>query len=237
QVAAGTWDPLAYAVDALGEPLVLFGSSDPDDAAYAVDAVTGAEVWRYQTKGTGDADVGSGLTISPPGANGFADGVAYVPGKDGFVFALDLTTGAELWTASLGSQGGTPNESLSTAALDGTNLVVGNAVGVSDFNAITGALRWGYQTPATSQITPPPPQPPRPGPGEVSSPPAITGPAGQEVVAFGDLSGAFRVLSLATGTQLYHYQTGSWVSASPAVSNGDILFGSSDGFLYDMSAG
>src|SRR5215468_6346218 len=81
QVAAGTWDPLAYAVDALGEPLVLFGSSDPD-------------------------------------------GVAYVPGKDGFVFALDLTTGAELWTASLGSQGGTPNESLSTAALDGTNLVV-----------------------------------------------------------------------------------------------------------------
>src|SRR5262249_8147422 len=81
QVAAGTWDPLAYAVDALGEPLVLFGSSDPDDAAYAVDAVTRAEVWRYQTNGTGDADVGSGLTISPPGANGFADGVAYVPGK------------------------------------------------------------------------------------------------------------------------------------------------------------
>ena len=230
QVAAGTWDPLAYAVDALGEPLVLFGSSDPDDAAYAIDAVTGTEVWRYQTKGTGDADVGSGLTISPPGANGFADGVAYVPGKDGFVFALDLTTGAELWTASLGSQGGTPNESLSTAALDGTNLVVGNAVGVSDFNAITGALLWGYQTPATSQITPP-------GPAEVISSPAITGPAGQEVVAFGDLSGAFRVLSLATGTQLYHYQTGSWVSASPAVSNGDILFGSSDGFLYDMSAG
>src|SRR5215468_2210014 len=62
QVAAGTWDPLAYAVDALGEPLVLFGSSDPDDAAYAIDAVTGTEVWRYQTKGTGDADVGSGLT-------------------------------------------------------------------------------------------------------------------------------------------------------------------------------
>jgi outer membrane protein assembly factor BamB len=230
QVAAGTWDPLAYAVDALGEPLVLFGSSDPDDAAYAVDAVTGAQVWRYRTTGTGDADVGSGLTISPPGANGFADGVAYVPGKDGFVFALDLTTGADLWTASLGSQGGVPNESLSTAALDGTDLVVGNAVGVCDFNAVTGALLWDYQTPSTSQITPP-------GPAEVISSPAISGPAGQEVVVFGDLSGVFRVLSLATGVQLYHYQTGSWVSASPAVSNGDIPFGSSDGFLYDMSAG
>jgi outer membrane protein assembly factor BamB len=230
QVAAGTWDPLAYAVDASGEPLVLFGSSDPDDAAYAVDANTGAEVWRYRTPGIGDADVGSGLTISPPGANGFADGVAYVPGKDGFVFALDLTTGADLWTASLGSRAGVPNESLSTAALDGTNLVVGDAVGVSDFNAITGTLIWSYQTPDTSQITPP-------GPAEVISSPAISGPAGQEVVAFGDLSGSFRVLSLATGTQLYQYQTGSWISASPAVSNGDILFGSSDGFLYDMSAG
>ena len=41
QGPAGTWDPLAYAVDANGIPLVLFGTSDPDDAAYAVNAVTG----------------------------------------------------------------------------------------------------------------------------------------------------------------------------------------------------
>ena len=38
-----------------------------------------------------------------PGVNGFADGVVYVPSKDGFVYALNLTTGAHLWTASLGS--------------------------------------------------------------------------------------------------------------------------------------
>jgi eukaryotic-like serine/threonine-protein kinase len=227
---AGTWDPLSYEVDATGEPLVLFGSSNPDDAAYAVDAVTGAKEWRFQTSGIGDFDIGSGLTISPPGANGFASGVAYVPGKDGLVYALNLTTGAKLWVASLGSYGGVPNESLSTAALDGSNLVVGNAAGVSDFNAANGGLRWSYQTPRTTQIVPP-------GPSEVISSPAISGPAGQEVVAFGDLSGAFRVLSLATGTQLYHYQTGSWIGSSPAVSNGDVLAGSSDGFLYDFSPG
>jgi outer membrane protein assembly factor BamB len=230
QVTASSWDPLSYEVDATGEPLLLLGSSNPDDSAYALDAVTGAQVWRYQTAGNGDDDIGSGLTVSPPGVNGFADGVVYVPGKDGFVYALDLTTGTDLWTASLGSQGSTPNESISTAALDGTNLVVGDAVGVSDFNAVTGALVWSYQTPATTQIAPP-------GPAEVDSSPAIAGPAGHEVVAFTDLSGALRVLSLATGTQLYQYQTGSWISGSPAVSNGDILFGSSDGFLYDMSAG
>lgn len=226
----GTWDPLAYAIDATGEPLVLFGSNDPADTAYAADAVTGAEVWRFKTANGGDFDIGSGLTISAPGANGFADGVAYVPSKDGSVHALDLATGAVLWTASLGSSGGVPNESLSTAALDGTNLVVGDGVGVDDLNAITGAVVWSYQTPATSKIVPP-------GPSEVISSPAISGPAGREVVAFGDLGGAFRVLSLATGAQVYRYRTASWVSAGPAVSGGDILAGSSDGFLYDFSAG
>jgi eukaryotic-like serine/threonine-protein kinase len=226
----GTWDPLAYVVDATGEPLVLFGSDDPTDTAYAADAVTGAEVWHYKTAKGHDFDIGSGLTISVPGVNGFADGVAYVPGKDGFVYALDLATGAVLWTASLGSSGGEPNESLSTAALDGTNLVVGDAIGVEDLNAMTGALVWSYHTPTTSKIVPP-------GSSEVISSPAISGSAGHEVVAFGDLGGAFRVLSLATGAQVYDYRTGSWLSGSPAISKGDILVGSSDGFLYDFSAG
>lgn len=230
QLASSSWDPLTYAVDATGEPLVLFGSANPDDAAYALDAVTGKQVWRFMTAGTGDNDVGSGLTVSPPGANGLADGAVYVPGKDGLVYALDLTTGTQIWKASLGSFGGTANESLSTAALDGINLVVGDAIGVIDFNAVMGTVMWKYQDPTTSQISPS-------GPSEVISSPAISGPAGQEIVTFTDLSGAFRVLSLATGTQLYQYQTGSWISASPAVSNGDILFGSSDGFLYDMEAG
>src|SRR5215469_14162616 len=229
-VASSSWDPLTYAIGATGEPLVLFGSSDPDQSAYAVDAVTGKQVWRFMTAGTGDDDVGSGITVSPPGANGFADGVAYVPGKDGLIYAVDLTTGTKIWQASLGTFGGTANESLSTAALDGINLVVGDAVGVTDFNAVTGVPIWTFQDPTTSQISPP-------GPSEVLSSPDISGPAGQEVVTFTDLSGAFRVLSLATGTQLYQQQTGSWISASPAVSNGDILFGSSDGFLYDREAG
>ena len=225
----GTWDPLAYTVDAAGKPLVLFGSHDPADTVFAADAVTGAEVWHFKTASGGDFDIGSGLTISAPGVNGFADGVAYVPGKDGFVYALNLATGKALWTASLGSFGGVPNESLSTAALDGTNLVVGDAVGVEDLNASTGALVWRYKTPTTSKIVPP-------GPSEVISSPAISGPTGQEVVAFGDLGGAFRVLSLATGAQVYDYGAESWISGGPAASGGDIIVGSSDGFLYDFSA-
>jgi outer membrane protein assembly factor BamB len=229
-IRSGTWDPLAYAVDATGEPLLLFGSANRDDAAYAVDAVTGAEIWRFQTSGVGDFDVGAGLTISPPGANGFAGGVVYVPGKDGFLYALNLTTGKQIWRVSLGSEGGVPNEAIATAALDGTSLVVGDAVGADDFNAVSGRLVWSYRTPVTSQIVPP-------GPSELISSPAICGRPGHEVVVFGDLGNAVRVLSLGTGKQLYHHRTGSWVTSSPAVSKGDILVGSSDGFLYDFSAG
>ena len=226
----GTWDPLAYTVDAAGKPLVLFGSNDPSDTAFAADAVTGKEVWHFKTANDNDFDLGSGFTISAPHVNGFADGVAYVPGKDGNVAALNLATGKRLWRTSLGTFDGVVNESLSTAALDGTNLVLGDAVGVVDLNAKTGKVVWRYNTPTTSAVVPR-------GPSEVIASPAISGPAGHEVVTFGDLGNAFRVLSLASGAQVYDYRTRSWVSGGPAVSGGDILVGSSDGFLYDFSAG
>jgi outer membrane protein assembly factor BamB len=227
---AAVWDPLSYVVDGAGEPLLLFGDADPDNSAYALNAVTGKEVWRYQTTTVGDSDIGSGETISPPGVNGFTDGVAYVPAKDGYVYALDLKTGVKLWQTSLGSYAGAPNESLATAALVGTNLVVGTAVGAVDLNAVTGATVWSYQTPVNSQLTPP-------VPSEVVSSPAVSGPAGQQAITFGDLGGAVRTLSLATGALLYSHQTGSWITAGPAVSAGDMVIGSADGFLYDFSAG
>ena len=101
----GVWDFISYAVDAPttafpnGEPLVLFGTSDPDGEMYALDAVTGALVWRFQTAAVNnDSDVGAGIAVSAPGVNGFADGVAYTSGKDGITYAVDLTTGAPIWS-------------------------------------------------------------------------------------------------------------------------------------------
>ncbi len=80
---AGSWSPPAFGTDVNGRHLLVFGGSSPDCAVYAVDAVTGQLVWRFQTKVlSSDDDVGAGPTITPPGANGFADGVAYVAGKD-----------------------------------------------------------------------------------------------------------------------------------------------------------
>ena len=63
------------------------------------------------------------------------------------------------------------------------------------------------------------------------------GPTGSQVVAFGDLDGTFRVLSLATGTQLYGYQTGNYTAAGIAETDGNFLETGADGFLYDFAPG
>ena len=214
----GVWDFISYAVDATGEPLVLFGTADPDSAVYAIDAVTGKLVWRYAVYNPppGTFDVGAGVTISPPGANGFADGVAYAHTKYGDAYALDLTTGALIWQYDFGSP------SISTAALSGINLVFGDGGGVVDLNAVTGALIW-QSAGSTGVLT--------------DGAPAIVGPAGSQIVAFGDLAGTFHILSLATGAQLYSYQTGDYLSASVAETDGSLLIAGSDGFLYDFAPG
>ena len=214
---SGVWDLISYAVDATGEPLVLFGTADPDNSLYAVDAVTGALVWRFSTIIVqGDYDVGAGITVSPPGMNGFADGVAYGMSKYGYVFAVDLTTGSLIWRYDFGSG------SLSTAALSGTNLVFGDGGGVICLNAITGALNWQSSV-GSSLLTD----------GSV----AIVGASGSQIVAYGDLDGTFRALSLATGAQLYSYQTGSYIAGGVAETDGNLLEAGTDGFLYDFAPG
>jgi eukaryotic-like serine/threonine-protein kinase len=218
---AGSWATPAFAVDASSEPLVIMGTSDPVSTVYAVDANTGNQVWKFKTYNPKDYDVGDGATISPPGNNGFADGALYVNNKYGLEYALDLTTGAQIWQYFIYPTGWTGlQNTISSAALDGNQLVFGYANGLISLNATTGSLLWNWS-----------------GPAEVASSPAIIGPSGSEVVAFGDYTGAFRLFSLASGTQLYAYQTGGYIVSSPAEYNGTIYIASSDGFLYAFSEG
>jgi eukaryotic-like serine/threonine-protein kinase len=145
-VQSGTWDPIGYAVDANGRPLVLLGSANPDSSVYAINALTGVTVWRFAaTNPPGDYDIGAGITVSLPGINGFAGGVAYTVSKYGVIYAIELTTGAQIWSyQALGVLTG----DISTPALDGTNLVVGYNKGILDVNAVTGALIWTSSDPA-----------------------------------------------------------------------------------------
>ncbi|MFZ0829524.1 MAG: PQQ-binding-like beta-propeller repeat protein [Thermoplasmata archaeon] len=219
--STGSWVSTAYVVNATGTPLVIFGTADPDSSEYALNALTGKEVWRFQTNNPAPYtyDVGAGAPISPPGINGFPDGVAYVTNKFGMVYELNLTSGTPIWTDTLA---GSVHDGISTPALVGSNLVVGYYRGMVDLNASSGALLWTYQDPTTTVV---------------DSSPAISGPTGKQVVVFGDIGGGIEVLALSTGQLLYHYQTGSYIAGSPAVTDGNILLASGDGFLYDLAVG
>ncbi len=219
--AAGSWSPPAFATDANGRPLVIFGSSSPDNAVYAVDARTGGLVWRFQTKEYAvDNDVGDGPTISPPGVNGFADGVVYVSGKDRIAYALNLRTGAEIWEFPMRTDApSTHSGGRSTAALVDNRVYLGDALGMYALDAVTGAKIWRSQDvgPVTQEIL---------------SAPAVAGPAGDRVIFAGDLSGKVLAFSAADGSRLWTYQTGALIYGSPAIADGRVYITSSDGYLY-----
>ena len=222
--SGGIWDFLNYSVNANGTPVVLFGTADPDSGVYEVNATTGATVWRFQPANPppGTYDIGAGVTTTAPGANGFADGMAYVPSKYGILYALDLTTGAMAWQFNFGAvTGQSPAGSLATPAISGTNVVIDVDGGTFDVNAVTGAQIWYHNTGSTG----------------ADGAPAIVGPAGSQVIANITTTGLFQVLSLATGSLLYSYQTGSFAVGSVVDTNGNLIDTGGDGFIYDFAPG
>jgi len=222
--AAGSWAPASYVVNATGVPVVLFGTDDPDSSIYAVNALTGHLYWRFQcyNPGVADDDVASGVAISPPGKNGFAQGVAYAINKAGRTYALDLNNGTLIWETNFNALAGQNGTSRSTAALDGTSLVFGFISGMFNLNATTGAVSWMYRDSSRTE--------------SIASP-ALAGGHGHGVAVTGDVGGALDVVSMVGGSQLYSYPTGGYITSSPALSNGNILIGSSVGYLYDFDVG
>lgn len=226
-LVTGVWDPLSYGLDATGEPLLVFGSANPDSSVYALDAVTGRQVWTFNTNDPGptaDWDVGAGVTLSRPGANGFADGVAYVVCKNGHAYALDLTTGAKLWDDPFNPSVNVPGvdgaDAVSTPALADTTIVFGDRLNEYGVNALTGAPKW------TSA-----------GTDDINSSSLVTGAAGKRVDTYTTLGGLVKVLNLATGKLVYTYTTGGYLTSSPADYDGNIIVNSSDGYLYDFAVG
>jgi outer membrane protein assembly factor BamB len=233
QLGSGSYNSPGSATLPNGTNVVIFGTTDPDDAVYAVNASTGAVVWRFQTAVGTDTDVGAAPTISAPGVNGFADGVVYETGKDGDVYALNLVTGTAYWSYVL--PGNHPSQS--AAALVGNTIYEGYGAttgGEIALNATTGAVIWNNTS----------------VPANISSP-AVSGAAGDQVLLLGDLAGAATSnptpsalwgLSLSSGAVVFHNvpdpsDSTSAFFASPAVSTGRVFITSTDGNLYAFGVG
>jgi outer membrane protein assembly factor BamB len=225
QPKAGIWAPPAFAKDVNGRPLIIVGSSSPDDAVYAFDARTGARVWRFQTEAYSDTDVGAGATISAPGANGLADGAAYVAGKDNIFYALNLRTGTQIWQFRIRDDSpGVEGEARSTAVLDGRTLYVGYGAGLYAIDAVTGAKVWRSQDAGATTA-------------EIIAAPAELGPAGSTVLLAGDRAGVFNAFKASTGQRVWSYKTGKVIYGSAAIYNGTAYVPSADGYLYAFRIG
>jgi outer membrane protein assembly factor BamB len=202
----GVWEEPALAKNSRGRWEVVFGTANPDQSVYALDAVNGARLWRYHTKQNGpDEDVGA-TTIGPPGANGFADGVVYIDGKDGIEYALDLLTGKKIWQLTIGASSDKSN-AVSEATLSGNTLVTCFDTSIIALNATTGAVIW--KDAAGSRI---------------QASPAVSGPLGDQVLFVGDMNGTEYGLNMQKGTEVFKAVTTGKLQASAAVADGMLYF-------------
>lgn len=215
----GSWSPPALTTDSTGRPLLVFGSSDPDDSVYALDARTGTPVWHFRTSTAPEQDVGAAPAISRPGLNGFAHGVVYVAGKDNIEYALDLLTGHEIWKFDLQTHaGGTNATTQSAAALVDDQVVVPYAQYVFSLNATTGAQTW--RSAPTS--------------GEYFASPSISGSPGDQVVLIGDDVGVEHAYRVRDGSQVLKLNSAGAIYCSDAVAFGSVVFGTTSGNLYAL---
>jgi outer membrane protein assembly factor BamB len=213
----GSWSPPAYGTNANGTPVLVFGSENTDNSVYALNARTGSKIWTYRTsKTTADNDVGASPTISAPGVNGFADGLAYVTGKDKVTYALDLTTGKLAWQHALDTD---KSADVGGSALAGNTVYVDASTGIYALNATTGAQVWHVLPKA----------------GFYASP-AVVGPPGQQVLITASLPGRMYAFNLANGKTVWMHEAdtkGIW--SSPAVSQNTIYITGRDGQLLTFA--
>ena len=123
---------------------------------YAVDAVTGAQIWKYSIPLSSPTPICFTLNIGCeiPGSAAAAQGIVYFGSRSGYVYALNATTGAELWKTQIAdpSKGYEIWSSpviyngllyIGLASHDDIPCVPGSVVAL---NATTGALAWTFST-------------------------------------------------------------------------------------------
>jgi len=234
---------------------VYIGSLDRN--LYALDATTGALLWKYDTGERNDF-----VSSSPAVANG----VVYIGGLKYKIHALDAYSGELLWNYKLPIRT-TMRSSVSSSATVADGVVfIGNMDGtLYAFSEETGDLLWNHA------FTPSPYDEHR-----ILSSPAVAG----GVVYINTYGGGLSALDASTGAVLWNYRaegengaysspavadgvvyvgsgytnkklyavdaltgdliwdftTGGSVSSSPAVANGVLFFGSNDNTTYALDA-
>lgn len=194
---------------AVADGVVFVGSAD--GRVYAVDLVGGQERWRYEPDGVSlvSADFGFDRKsiISSPAV---VDGAVYIGSRDGFMYALDLATGAFKWRADHAVSWAMSSPSvLSDVVYSGTS----DGAFVHALDVVSGEELWRFDAEGYTW----------------SSPAVTTG-----SVYIGDAGGNLWALDRESGTAQWSYRAGGAVLSSPAVADGAVYFGSDDGTIYAL---
>lgn len=112
--------------------------SSQSETVFAVDLESGAWVWQYRR------DPPSGFTVRGTSRPVAADGLAYMGFADGYVVALELSSGVMKWEKRLSVSGGNQFLDVDTSPVlaDGRLFVASYKDGLSALDAQTGDLQW-----------------------------------------------------------------------------------------------
>ena len=145
QVGAGFAGPAVT-----GTRVILFHRVGNDEVVEALNAQTGADVWRYAYRTTYRDDFG--FDEGPRAVPVVVNGRVYTFGAQGVLSAIDVNTGKLIWTVDTAKrfevpkgffgQAGSPlvDEGRVIANIGGTDGV--KNAGIVAFNADTGAVLW-----------------------------------------------------------------------------------------------
>ena len=189
--------------------------------AVGVPRLTGLK-WKFHT---------GGLIVSSPAV---ANGLAYVGSTDGYLYAVDIKSGAMQWKfatkARIVSSPAVASGLVYFASYDGWFYAI---------DASSGKLKWRFNNAgerrfAASHIhgaLPAAEIMPDPFDCYLSSPAIWHG-----TVYFGSGDGNIYALNAATGAVQWKFKAGDVVHASPAISGGTLFVGSWDSYFYAIDA-
>jgi outer membrane protein assembly factor BamB len=206
-----------------------------DKNLYAIDAVTGTEIWRFAT--------GADYSLGSPAVS---NGVVYTGSSDKNLSAIDAVTGKEIWRFTTGafvlSSPAVSNGVVYVGSMDNNLYAIDAVTGKEIWRFTTGAFvqsspavsngviyvgSWDNNTYAIDAVT-----------GRekwrfamgnfVPSSPAVS----NGVVYVGSMDNNLYAIDAVTGREKWRFATGNGVSSSPAVSNGVVYVGSMDNNLY-----
>ena len=201
---------LIRSTPAVDERSVYFGNCS--GTVYSLNKTDGRVRWKFSIIGDTLENEKFGfdrkaIIASPTvSANGL-----FIGGRDGYLYALDKTSGKELWNFDY-----KVSWIISTVAIKESLLVTGTSDGRFIHAVHTGNEKevWRFNTN-----------------GPVWASPAI---AGNNVVAIPGNDGYLYALELATGREVWRYKIGPQIFSSVVPENNLLYFGSDDGYIYSL---